>query len=1259
MSKVRIFNKFVNDFLNGNNPSTIDCTAYLMNSGYANIYDNLQYFRTIDEFTKYNNTALGVNSTTNLLTGATLTTGYNSTITYYPMQSQSDEQDSTTLIFVNNDNKSTYAHLFETTNANVNKKFDEYIDTFGGFFIISRADELIKLSKMSINDDFNYFAAVLIDDVEAITIQDGVLFGKSAKHPFRGVFDGCGRTLHISMINVCDVATGIFGYTTKSAKIINLKIAGANTTVSAVSDTPAADGTYETITTTYDNAILYNNSYKITLDTIKHGDGDVAVGTLVGYNNGIIDNVLLSANIHLTSQFVPAMYTVFDKIAGTSVVHNAWKDLVSSARNADTISAAITALTDYTNICYPTSLCVNSVGNVIPYVGFFNEGTIGKETVQGNNATYPEIYKQSLDSMQAKTLGEISNSVNFTANSDTNATMLADICTLFGQNMKNNDNYGADRWQGNLVTTTTAKSTTVTGNIGKSVTYRLGPTDKQAYVVGGLIGINDGDVSNTYVKANVDFSACYVGLFGGLAGRGVQGTISSTVVDCNISASQSMYNSSASFNTDNVICSSYNTYSVSALNKPANTTIYASYEYKLSDNSISTVDTTYSTIEVTTAKNASEFNIITTLERMPEAAVKSNFITSDDAKLLVPINSIQFSADSSMTITVKLDNNVTCDAKFTDSTDFTNLYYSLGKNNAYALVDKPAKITEDNGTVLYMANDDATLTLTLSAEIANFTLPDTTETKDVTATYQVVMPISSIADEKTYTYYGTIGSLYDFNNGSWRNNYDSIKLAPVYFIGGMFGEYAYANNQCITASYVRASYNNFSVTSNFSKLNTNAGFAGTITIDSSNKSNIDIYSSKSYALSSNNNARNKIDCAISAGYTNCDDAIGRFVTNRYSCYNQVLPSVVTTRMPRGDEKEQKGHAIYGISYIPQLLFNRGINMGYSDKKYFEDKNYYNNLIPAASAEESTEYINFPGQKSQYSIVDTRGKPEITQEISGFWRVQDALTAAFDFVGGDDPCDAFITNQAKWLPTHYPLYRGYASLNTDNGSFLPTFDTKYCYLAKNLKCKKLNVTNMNNAAYSIINNINAMQSQNYETFFVYTHSATQTAANSFYIPCKLHYESTTADNLLGFTAKNYYSITNTTLTAGNHTSARYLVDDFGTINDVNVLDFGFIPRHENIVRLLGSEKDNKHLGFNAISADDISYLLLVDNNKRPILDVALAADADNAGYTVNFPKLYTCNLTTSDAAISATVDITTDIASNVLVLRYKHVSICKK
>lgn len=83
-------------------------------------------------------------------------------------------------------------------------------------------------------------------------------------------------------------------------------------------------------------------------------------------------------------------------------------------------------------------------------------------------------------------------------------------------------------------------------------------------------------------------------------------------------------------------------------------------------------------------------------------------------------------------------------------------------------------------------------------------------------------------------------------------------------------------------------------------------------------------------LSSNNNPQNKIDCAINATYTNCNDAIGRFITNRYSCYNQVLPSVVTTRMGRGTEGNDKGHALYGITYLPQLFFCDGINMGVSE-----------------------------------------------------------------------------------------------------------------------------------------------------------------------------------------------------------------------------------------------------------------------------------------------------------------------------------------
>ena len=58
MSISRVFNDFKRKFIAGEVPPSFDCTAYLMNSNYEKIYDQIQYMRTMDDFYTMNPNAL-------------------------------------------------------------------------------------------------------------------------------------------------------------------------------------------------------------------------------------------------------------------------------------------------------------------------------------------------------------------------------------------------------------------------------------------------------------------------------------------------------------------------------------------------------------------------------------------------------------------------------------------------------------------------------------------------------------------------------------------------------------------------------------------------------------------------------------------------------------------------------------------------------------------------------------------------------------------------------------------------------------------------------------------------------------------------------------------------------------------------------------------------------------------------------------------------------------------------------------------------
>lgn len=101
-----------------------------------------------------------------------------------------------------------------------------------------------------------------------------------------------------------------------------------------------------------------------------------------------------------------------------------------------------------------------------------------------------------------------------------------------------------------------------------------------------------------------------------------------------------------------------------------------------------------------------------------------------------------------------------------------------------------------------------------------------TERTITNTTFEYNIPMSSLVQGKIAPVQNNLTNLvYDATNQQWVNTAVAVKQSPVYFMGGMFGEYVYANNQLITASFVQANYNNFNTTSNFSQLNATCRFS--------------------------------------------------------------------------------------------------------------------------------------------------------------------------------------------------------------------------------------------------------------------------------------------------------------------------------------------------------------------------------------------------------------------------------------------------
>jgi len=94
---------------------------------------------------------------------------------------------------------------------------------------------------------------------------------------------------------------------------------------------------------------------------------------------------------------------------------------------------------------------------------------------------------------------------------------------------------------------------------------------------------------------------------------------------------------------------------------------------------------------------------------------------------------------------------------------------------------------------------------------------------------------------------------------------------------------------------------------------------------------------------------------------------------------------------------------------------------------------------------------------------------------------------------------------------------------------------------------------------------------------------------------------------------------------------------------NSLVYSYVPTHEQITQIL-DEGPNAILTCTGLSADDLQYMLLVDSEKRPIMDVKLdVTAADNDGYVINFDEI---GYNTVDSQLKPQFELSGGLAINI-------------
>lgn len=337
-----IFNEFKKRYLEGKVPSKDTWHFIPVNDTFKKVFDkdseDLSKYRTISDFSAVSSEALDCTFNerheVTQIGGKSLLSGNVIEQTWYKMKSDGDLSNKPMYITTAN-----YTEEFCNKYGNFHNldNIQDYLNK-GGFYLIRSKDELTWFADRA-NTGNNTIIGVLSDNIEGELNNDPI--GKNEEYPFQGILDGNGYTVSCT-IKCNNADNGLVGVLGTSGIVQNFNIANTQITCEK----------------------------KLNLTHLKEDGRDINAGVLVGRNYGLIKNIKTkpsSSNQTMQftfSGFVPEVYSVTNKSDKYS-----WSD------------GKVRQKFDYNNenYFYLNSWCINSPGNVCPYVGYFAEGYYGED----------------------------------------------------------------------------------------------------------------------------------------------------------------------------------------------------------------------------------------------------------------------------------------------------------------------------------------------------------------------------------------------------------------------------------------------------------------------------------------------------------------------------------------------------------------------------------------------------------------------------------------------------------------------------------------------------------------------------------------------------------------------------------------------------------------------------------------------------------------------------------------------------------------
>ena len=400
---------------------------------------------------------------------------------------------------------------------------DEYGDPIPrGFYYVTTKEHLLWCAEKVNNTSYDNEINIVLGDNIGYDVSTSVIktpIGVNPAHPFNGVFFGNGFGFVNVELQCNNDVNGIIGYLGKDGIIDHVWIKNCH--------------------------IVCNKP--LSISHLSTGSFDIAAGFICGKNDGTIRNVYVTGKIGFKN-FVPRMYSVANKSDNEPEV------------NALSNPAA--------NFFYPDYMCYNSLGNIVPYIGYFNEGVFAtysgyskadnkfytywntedcnngymiKEPGGDNiNSPHEWYYWNGLYYEDSETVGAAGYLFSYTAPANRknilwyDANIVESTFRLVNPNGANSIGIGRDKDPGLIPWITDSYSQN-----SKEIEYaryfnrsmKMNQQNRAAYYVAPVVGVNCNILQDVYVNSEVTFSGSFVGFAGGIAGKQAKGTISNCKVN--------------------------------------------------------------------------------------------------------------------------------------------------------------------------------------------------------------------------------------------------------------------------------------------------------------------------------------------------------------------------------------------------------------------------------------------------------------------------------------------------------------------------------------------------------------------------------------------------------------------------------------------------------------------------------------------------------------------------------------------------------